>query len=165
MRNSPEVIELGYVIGIKMNSLLYEDITKYDFWLKLILGSILALTFVLGIIFISNTEVALVMFGITLFDALLFKAILPRRFQIFEDRLRILLGGPLAVNIPFSDIADAKPVPGSKAFNYRGYRGLRFATSTRYVIEIVRNKGLNLVISPSKGDIFLEELNRALKLK
>jgi len=148
-----------------MNGSLYEDIPKYDFWLKLILGSILALTLVLGIIFISNTEVALVMFGITLFDALLFKTVLPRRYQIFEDRLRILMGWPFAVNIAFSNIADVKPVPGSKAFNYRGYRGLRFATSTRYVIEIVRKKGLNLVISPSKGDIFLEELNKALKLK
>ena len=76
---------------MKTNTLLYEDTPHYDFWLKLILGGILALTFILGIIFISkDTEAAVVMFGITLFDALLFKAILPRRFQIFEDRLRIL---------------------------------------------------------------------------
>jgi len=158
------VLELGYAIGrIKMNSLLYEDTPKYDFWLKLILGGVLALTLVLGVILISDDiRVALVMFGVTLFDALLFKAILPRRFQIFEDRLRILLGGPLAVNIPFSNIADAKSVSGSKAL---AYKGIRFATSTHYVIEIVRKKGLNLVISPSKGDTFLDELNKALKLK
>ena len=146
-----------------MNSLLYEDIPKYDFWLKLILGGILVVTFVLGIILISeDIRVALAMFGVTLFDALLFKAVLPRRFQIFEDRLRILLGGPLAVNFSFSNIADAKSAPGGKAF---AYGGIRFATSTHHVIEIVRKKGLNLVISPSKGDIFLEELNKALKLK
>ncbi len=146
-----------------MNSLLYEDIPKYDFWLKLILGGVLALTFVLGVILISDDiRVALVMFGITLFDVLLFKAILPRRYQIFEDRLRILMGGPLAVNIAFSNIADAKSVPGSKAF---AHMGIRLATSTHYVIEIVRKNGLNLVISPSKGDVFLEELRKALKLK
>ena len=146
-----------------MNSPLYEDIPKYDFWLKLILGGVLALTFVLGVILIfDDTGAALAMFGVTLFDALLFKAILPRRFQIFEDRLRILLGGPLAVNFAFSNIADAKSAPGGKAF---AYGGIRFATSTHYLIEIVRKKGLNLVISPSKGDIFLEELNKAIKLK
>ena len=52
---------------MKMNILLYEDTPKYDSWLKLILGGVLALTFILGIIFISQeTEAALAMFGITL---------------------------------------------------------------------------------------------------
>jgi len=148
---------------MKTNTLLYEDTPHYDFWLKLILGGILALTFILGIVFISqDTEAAMVMFGITLFDALLFKAILPRRFQVFEDRLRILLGGPFAINIPFSNIAEAKPASGRKVFVYWGQR---FATSTRHVVEIVRKKGLNLVISPAHDDMFLEQLNRARKLQ
>jgi len=97
------------------------------------------------------------MFGITLFDALLFKAILPRRYQIFEDRLRILMGGPFAINISFSNIEEAKPAAGRKAF---AYGGLRLATATRNVVEIVRKKGLNLVISPS-NEMFLEQLNQA----
>jgi len=148
---------------MKTNILLYEDTPKYDSSLKLILGGVLALTFILGIIFISqDTEAALAMFGITLFDALLFKAILPRRFKIFEDRLKILLGGPLAINIPLSNIVEAKPVSGRKAF---AYWGIRFATSTRHVVEIVRKKGLNLVISPRNEDMFLEQLNQALKLQ
>ncbi|MFC1995368.1 hypothetical protein ACFLVM_00610, partial [Chloroflexota bacterium] len=131
---------------MKTNTLLYEDIPHYDFWMKLILGGIPTLTFILGIIFIlEDTEVAMVMFGITLLDGLLFKAILPRRYQIFEDRLRILLGGPFAINIPFSNIAEAKSASGSKAMIYSG---LRLATSTHHVVEIVRKKGLNLVISP-----------------
>ena len=146
-----------------MNTPPHEDVPRYDFWLKLILGGTLALTFILALILISSdTTAAVVMFGITLFDALLFKTVLPRRYQIFEDRLRILMGWPFAVNIAFSNIEEAKPAPGGRAF---AYRGLRFATSTRHVIEIVRNKGLNLVISPSKGDVFLDELNRAIKPK
>ncbi len=147
---------------MKSNILLYEDTPKYDFWLKLILGSVLALTFILGIILISqDSEVALAMFGITLFDALLFKAILPRRFQIFEDRLKILLGGPFAINIPFSSIIDVKSASGRKTF---AYWGIRFATSTQHVVEIVRKKGLSLVISPRNDDMFLERLNQARKL-
>ena len=106
---------------MKSKILLYEDTPKYDSWLKLILGGVLALTFILGIIFISqDTEVALAMFGITLFDAVLFKAILPRRFQIFEDRLKILFGRPFSISIPFSSIADAKPASCSKALAYWG---------------------------------------------
>ena len=148
---------------MKTNSPLYEDTPEYDFWLKFILGGILALTFILGIIFIlENTEAAAVMFGITLLDALLFKAILPRRFQIFEDRLRILLGGPFAINIPFSNIAEAKPASRRKLMIYSG---LRLATSAYHVVEIIRKEGLNLVISPAHDDMFLEQLNRARKLQ
>lgn len=129
-------------------------------WLKLILGGVLALTFILGVIFVyQDTEAAIAMFGITLFDALLFKTILPRRYQIFEDRLRILMGGPFAINIPFSNIEEAKLASGGKVF---AYGGLRLATSTRHVVEIFRKKGLNLVISPS-NEMFLEQLNHALQ--
>ena len=127
---------------------------------QLILGSVLALTFIPGVILIyQDTEAAIAMFGITLFDALLFKAILPRRYQIFEDRLKIVMGGPFAINISFSNIKEAKPASGGKAF---AYWGLRLATSTNYVVEIVRKKGLNIVISPS-NEMFLEQLNQALQ--
>lgn len=144
---------------MKTNSIIFEDTPRYDLWLKLILGGVLALTLVLGILFIyRDTEAAIVLLGITLFDALLFWAILPRRFQIYEDRLKILLGGPLAINIQLLNIVEAKPASSRKVFFYWGNR---FATSTRNVVEIVRNKGLNLVISPKNADIFLERLNQA----
>lgn len=95
-------------------------------------------------------------------DGIEVKAILPRRFQIFEDRLRILLGGPFAINIPFANIAEAKPASGRKATIYSG---LRLATSSYHVVEIIRKKGLNLVISPAHDDMFLEQLNQARKLQ
>ncbi len=148
---------------MKTKILIYEDTPKYDLWLKLILGGVLALTFILGVIFIyRDTEAAIAMFGITLFDALLFMLILPRRYQIFEDRLRILLGGPFAINISFSNIEEVKPASGRKAIVYRG---IRLATSFNHVVEIVRKKGLSLVISPGNGDLFLEQLNQARQLQ
>jgi len=140
--------------------LIYEGIPQYDPWLKLILGSTLALTLVLGIVLLPvDLPGAWVLLGVTVFDALLFHAILPRRYQIFRDRLRIVLGRPFAFNIPFSAIRDVRSASGSKAF---AYGGLRFATSSRSVVEIVRHKGLNLVISPANRDAFLEQLGRAL---
>jgi hypothetical protein len=68
------------------------------------------------------------------------------------------MGGPFAINISFSNIEEAKPACGRKAMIYSG---LRLATSTQHVVEIVRKKGLNLVISPSNDDMFLEQLNQA----
>lgn len=100
---------------MKTNVLIYEDTPKYDLWPKIVLGDVLALTFILGIIFIfQDTEAALVLFGITFFDALLFKAILPRRFRIFEDKLVIVLGGPLTVTIPFTNIVNARSASSRK---------------------------------------------------
>ena len=74
--------------------------------------------------------------------------------------LGIVLGRPLAVNIPLATIKEARPAPGSKAF---AYWGVRFATSLKNVVEIVRHRGLNFVISPSNRDLFLERLAEALK--
>jgi hypothetical protein len=141
--------------------LIYEDTPKYDLWLKFILGGVLALTLILGVILIyRDTEAAIAMFGITGFDALLFKAILPRRFQIFEDRLKILLGGPFSINILLSNIAEVKSASSREVF---AYWGIRLATSTSNVVEVVRKKGLNLIISPRNDDMFLEQLNQALQ--
>ena len=136
--------------------MIYEDTPKYDLWLKFILGGVLALTLILGIIFIfQDSEVALAMFGVTLFDALLFKAILPRLFQIYQDRVRIVLGGPLAINIPFSNIRTVRTVSARKVFVYWGNR---FATSTHSIVEIVRKKGLGFVISPATEICFWSSL-------
>jgi len=43
------------------------------------------------------------------------------------------------------------------------YGGLRLATSLKSVVEIVRSKGLNVVISPANRDAFLEQMAQALK--
>jgi len=143
-----------------MKELVYEDTPRYDSWLKLMLGAILALTLILGFVLLPiDISGAGVMFGVTLFDALLFRAILPRRFQIYQDRVRIVLGGPLALNIPLLDIREARLASSSKAFVYWG---LRFVTSVRGVVEIVRKRGLSVVISPANADTFLEQLNQAL---
>ncbi len=141
--------------------LIYEDRAQYDLWVKLILGSTLVLTLVLGLVFLAfDTAGALVMFGVTVFDALLFNAILPRRYQIYQDRLRIVLGKPFAFNMSFSTIKEARPATGSVAFVYGG---LRLATSLKSVVEIVRSKGLNVVMSPANRDAFLEQPTQALK--
>ncbi len=144
-----------------MSYLIYEDIPQYDSWLKWIIGGTLALTLVLGIVLLPiDLAGALAMFGVTVFDALLFNAILPRRYQIYQDRLRIVLGKPFAVSISFATIKEVRSAAGSTTFIYWG---IRFATSAKSVVEIIRSKGLNIVISPADRDAFLEQLTQGLR--
>ena len=142
-----------------MSNLLYEDKPKYDVWIKVLLGGVVAYTFILGLVQIyENGREALTVFGVVLFEIILFRMILPRRFQILSDKLRIVLGGPLAINIPISDIEEVRSRTGIKAFVYFG---VRFATSSSHTVEIIRKKGLNMVISPTNDDEFIKQLNQA----
>ena len=141
--------------------LLYEDTPKTDMWLKLMLGTILVLFLVLGsVTLFQDKGDAFGMFGIAVFYALLFKIIMPQRYQIYSDKIKIAMGGPFAWNIPFSTIKEVRSASGAKAF---AYGGVRFATSSKNVVEIRRSRGCNVVISPSDKDIFLEQASRAMK--
>jgi hypothetical protein len=143
--------------------LLYEDNPKVDMWLRIMLGCILLMFLVLGLVLLfQDTEGAFAMFGALVLNALLFKLVMPQRYQIYSDRVRIVLGGPFAWNIPFHTIKEARSASGSKAF---AYNGVRFATSVKGVVEITRSRGCNVVISPSNREVFLEQLNRALSLQ
>jgi hypothetical protein len=141
--------------------ILHEEPAEYTSWFKL-LFLIPSGLFIgaLVLAFNQESEASLVLAGDGAFFILLFYFIMPRRYQIYQDKLRIVLGAPFAINIPLSRIKEVKHSSGMKAWVYSG---VRFATSTRYVIEIVRNKGLNYVISPQNGDVFREQLNRAMK--
>ncbi len=141
--------------------LLYEDTPRTDMWLKVMLGGILVIFLVLGsILLFQDKEDAFVMFGIAVFYALLFKIVMPQRYQIYSDKITIVLGGPLAWNIPFSTIKEVRSASRASAF---AYNGVRFATSSKNVVEIRRSRGCNVVISPSHKDIFLEQASRAMK--
>ncbi len=143
--------------------MLYEDTNKMDKWFKLMLGVIpLAFAVVGMVLLFEDTGDALIMFGMAIFYALLFKLVMPQRYQVYSDRMRIVLGGPFGWNIPFSTIREARAASRSKAF---AYNGVRFATSSKGVVEISRSKGCSVVISPSNKDIFLEQLNRAMQMQ
>lgn len=145
-----------------VESLIYEDTSRYDFWIKLTLLLILAVTLVPAFaLLFEDVMASLIMFGATLFDALLFWVVLPQRFQIFESRLRIVMGYPFAINISISNINYARKTSGYKAL---AYGGLRFATSTKFVVEIARKRGMGLLLSPASGEMFVEQLNYAMQL-
>lgn len=142
---------------------IYEDVPRYDSWLKPLFSGIIAFTLILGLIFMMfSTEGAIVMFSITLIDGLLFWIIIPRNFQIYQNKMRIQLGGPFAMNIPLSKIDKARP--GSSG-DLWVYWGIRFGTSTSNVVEILRNKGMNIIITPEDAEEFIDQLNRAVEMQ
>jgi hypothetical protein len=140
--------------------LLYEDGPRTDIWLRLMLTGIPAIFLVVGIVLLfQDTAGAFTMFGVTIFYAVLFRLVMPQKYQVYSDKVRIVLGGPFAWNIPFSTIKEVRPASGASAF---AYNGVRFATSSRDVVEIRRSKGCNVVISPSNKDVFLEQVRTAM---
>ena len=143
--------------------IIYEDVPRYDSWLKPFLSGFIAFTLILGLVFLLfSDELAILMFVITIIDGVIFWAIIPRSFQIYRDKMRIQLGGPFSMNIPLSKIDKARP--GSPG-DVWAYWGIRFATSTRNVVEILRNKGMNVIITPEDADEFINQLNLAVEMQ
>ena len=150
-----------YIIGLRKLMPIHEEPAEYTPWFKLLFlipVGLLIGAFVLALN--QESEASLVLFGEGVFFILLFHCIMPRKYQIYHDKLKIVLGSPFAISIPLSTIREVKHGSGIKALIYYG---VRFVTSTKYVIEIVRNKGLNYVISPQNGDIFRGHLIKAIK--
>jgi hypothetical protein len=141
--------------------IIHEQPAEYSLWARLVLLiPILLLAGAIASALYHDRGGFLLLLGEAVFFGLLFYFTMPRRYQIYQHGLRIVLGRPLAISIPFSTIEDAKRSFQAKAYLYSGWR---FATSSRYVIEIVRSKGLNYTISPHNGDLFLEQLALAVK--
>jgi hypothetical protein len=141
--------------------LVHEEKVAYNPWFRVIAVIPVGL-FIASIIFAGKQEFEpfLTLLGDAVIFTLIFYCVLPRKYQIYEDRLRIVLGAPFAINIPLSTIKEIRHSSGFKAFFYSG---VRFATSTGYIVEIVRNKGMNYVITPRNGDLFIDFLDQAVK--
>jgi len=141
--------------------LIHEEQAEYNVGMKLIW--LIPTALIIGaLIFLYYKEVEAfwTLLGDTVLIVAIFYFIFPRKFQIYNDRIRIVLGNPLTINILFSTIKEVKHIEGSRAYTYSG---MRFATSSRYVIEILRIKGINYVISPQHGELFLEQLKQAVQ--
>lgn len=145
----------------KPSYLLHEDTAPWDWWLKLVIAGTMAATLVGGIVLtLNDAPDGLPLLGITVFDALVFYFVMPRRYQVFDNRLRIVLGGPFGMDIPLSNIKEIRVASGSKIMvNW----GIQLATSSRRTMEIVRKKGWSVTISPSDRETFIRRLNEATK--
>jgi hypothetical protein len=143
-----------------MDSLIYEDKTHKDIWLKLVLAIPVALILVPALYSLANkdSETAMEMFGVVLFILIIFWVIVPRQYLILGDKVKIVFVRPFYFTIPFDTIKTARIAKGS-SFGIN----LPSSLSSKHAVEIVRKKRLGVVITPDNRDLFLETLGKAMR--
>ncbi|UCC17499.1 MAG: PH domain-containing protein [Dehalococcoidales bacterium] len=145
--------------GMESQLIVFEDIPVYDNLNKYLISGIIAIPLIVAIVLLTQDILgAAIMFGVTVFDALLIWCILPKRFLVYEDRLKIVLGGPFSYTVPFRDITNVRQATKDMAWVYWG---MRLGTSLKFQVEIERKNGLGVIISPSMVNEFIEQLNQA----
>lgn len=154
-----------------MNSVLFEDSIKYDLAVKIALVFPIILLIALGILFYIDAHYsnvipsesepesnfgAIILFASVPFVLAVYWLLLPRKIYILQDRIKIKLG-QFFLNVSFDNIESVKSARGIIIFS-------SFSSITSYStqIEIVRKRGLNWRISPSRRDQFLEYVERAI---
>ena len=145
--------------GMESQLVVLEDTPVYDKLNKYLIGGIIAIPLIIAIVLLTQDILgAVIMFGITVFDAIIFWCILPKRFLVYEDRIKIVLGGPFSYTVPFRDITNVRQATKDMAWVYWG---MRLGTSLKFQVEIERKNGLGVIISPSMENEFIEQLNLA----
>ena len=141
-----------------MDSLIYEDKPRYDIWMKAIMALPLFFVVIAALYLASNEpEAAIGMFGTAAFVVAIYWAVFPRKYRILSSKVKIVLGGPFSFNIHLDNIETARAPEGATV-------GINFASSfsSKNAVQIVRRKGLNVNITPSNRELFLENVDKAL---
>jgi hypothetical protein len=138
--------------------LLYQDEPGYGLALKLIIAVVPLLLLGASVYLWSSGEPAggPVLLFEAFFIIFVFWAVFPRRYQVYEDRLRIALGGPFGVQIGFDQIKAIEITRGnSLTVNLT-------TTVTKTYVRIVKKRGLSIAITPRGRDVFVDNANRAM---
>jgi hypothetical protein len=141
-----------------VDSVIYEDNPRYDVWVKGIM--VLPVFFILiGLyyLFTAQVESAIGLFATAVLMGAIYWAVFPRKYQILDSKIKIVLGGQFSFNIPFDTLQTAGKPEGVNL-------GLNFATTflSQHAVEIKRKKGMTVNITPNDRDQFLENLNKAV---
>jgi hypothetical protein len=138
--------------------LLFQDEPESGWILRFILLIVPAALFAYGIYLGYSGEgsdsTALLVMSVVI--GLIIWVIIPRKYQVFEDYLRIVFGRPFAVKIGFSQISMIE-VTSRTALTIN----LVTRIARNYVI-IVKKKGINIAITPKSNELFVDNANRAL---
>jgi len=154
-----------------MSLVLFEDSIKYDLAVKIALIFPIIFLIASGILFYIDAHYsdvipsesepesnfgAIILFASVPFVLVVYWLLLPRKVYVLQDRIKIKLG-QFFLNVSFDNIESVKPAKGIIIFS-----SFSSITSFSTQVEIIRKKGLNWRISPSRRDQFLEYVNRAI---
>lgn len=157
-----ETIHRGVLQSILMKYsrglLLYQDVPAYGLSLKLIVVmvpvSLIALSYYL--FSTGEREGGLTLLVEAFIVSLILMTVSPRSYQVYEDHLRIVLGGPFSVKIGFDNI---KSIEATRRLVF----SVNFATRmTGNYVAITPKRGLTIAITPRDNEAFVENANRAL---
>lgn len=137
--------------------LLYQD-EPSGILLRMVL-MLLPLAFLVGSAFLwssGENEGSLSLLVTGLIMGVILWTVIPRKYQVYEDHLRIVLGGPLRMNIRFDQIKEIRVTS-------RTAMTMNFVTTfaKTYVI-IARKNGMSIAITPKSNEAFIENANRAM---
>jgi hypothetical protein len=142
-----------------MNLVVYEDTPPSDKWLRMILAIPVVIILIAGIALVLSheDEDAIYLPAVGIAVAVIFSAIIPRKYRILDDRVEVVLGGPLKFNIPF------KTIKGTRNTTWKSV-GINFPTTlnSKYGLQIVREKHMSVNITPSDRQAFIENLEKAM---
>jgi hypothetical protein len=138
--------------------LLYQDEPASGRVLRVILLVVPAIMFITGLYlwFSREGSESLGLLVISIPIGLVLWIILPQKYQVFEDRLCIVLGGPLAINVGYNQITFME-VTTRNALTLN-----LVSTITRTYVIIGKKKGMSIAITPERNELFVENASRAL---
>ena len=138
--------------------ILYHDEPEYGLFLKLIAVAFPALLSAASIylFYIGERQGGLTLLAEVFVVSLIFLSVFPRSYQVYEDHLRIVLGGPFSVKVRFAQI---KSVEVTRKISF----GVNFATRmTGSYVAISVKRGWTIAITPKDNNQFADNANRAL---
>jgi hypothetical protein len=138
--------------------MLYQDQPVYGLFLKLII-SIVPVAMLGGSIYLYSTGEStgsLVLLIESVILSFIFWCVFPRKYQVYEDHLRIVLGGPFSVKIGFGQIETTR-ITGKQNLT------VNFVTKmAKEYVEILKKQGMSIAITPGDYAMFVENANQAL---
>ena len=146
-----------------MTKTSYTTRPRYDWWFIATVGLAIPGLFA-GILIVLAAQGSWTVFAavgsVGAAVLLLLWSVIPRRYEITSDSIRIVLGTPFAQSFELDTVADVRPTRGLHAL---AYAGIRYAPSTKTAVEILRRSGLSLVISPQDPAAFVAAARRAME--
>jgi hypothetical protein len=138
--------------------LLHEDYAASGAILRLILlgAPLLMLIGAVALWYSSQRAGAFVMALEAAFLGLVFSLIVPRKYQVYEDHIRVVFGGPFYYRISFEKIKSIEATSES------GFTMNLTSTVARSYVRISRNRGIALAITPRSNEVFAHSANDAL---
>jgi hypothetical protein len=143
-----------------MSNLIFEDKPCYDAGMKMIL-SVAPVILLAQAVQVYLTEglaeaKAVAMPLVIIFLIYLF--VLPRRYQVMDDGIKILLGRPFSIGYSYGAISEVTR-------QGRHYFGINLATaiSSNRSVYVLRDRGMRVAITPCDPDAFVRAASQAME--